>query len=243
MDRPDSGDEAGGESEQESLPELDLGESMSNITPEAQKMLDTFTNKLLEKLEENVAKKVVVPASKGSHVHDRKLFGKAVKDKKDCICCRMEKVVNASANKGASIKLNIPELVDDEPCQEIPLHEEPSKEEKAADATSAASCSSDEPLMTATVDPGDSTLVPQPLQDVSTPVFKTPQKSDQFLFKTPKKSSEKTPGKSLALLSPHLRHIPASPAACLALSPRLGSPARSPARPRIRHASSLDTPV
>merc|ERR1712142_687121 len=78
VDKPDSEEEF---SDQDSLPEIDIADQ--NITPEAQKILDTFANKLLEQLEENVAKDVVVPPLSPTQSQPKKLFGKAPEKGKD----------------------------------------------------------------------------------------------------------------------------------------------------------------
>ena len=90
LDKPESEEEEEeSEEDEEGAPELEL--SPDNITPEAQKILDTFANQLLEKLEENVAKNVVqVGSCEGSgQAHGK---GKK-KGEKDCICCKLEAVL------------------------------------------------------------------------------------------------------------------------------------------------------
>ena len=89
LDKPESEEEEEeSEEDAEGAPELEL--SPDNITPEAQKILDTFANQLLEKLEENVAKNVVqVGSCESSQSHGK---GKK-KGEKDCICCKLEAVL------------------------------------------------------------------------------------------------------------------------------------------------------
>lgn len=234
LDKPDSEEEF---SDQDSLPEIDLCES--NITPEAQNILDTFANRLLEQLEENVAKNVVVvPTSK-----EKKLFGKSDEKgkKKSCICCKMEKVVNRRKMGATETQTNKSQS-DKETGLDQSETNDISVECKNQEASSV-SVPKDEEVVP---QPGPSSLV------VTTPTFKTPKKSDSFQFKTPVKASLTTPQKA-SLLSPQTprsRHIPASPLhqfsprgsrLAIPLTPSRRSPSRTPTR--SRHVSSLDTPV
>jgi len=234
VDKPDSEEEF---SDQDSLPEIDFGES--NITPEAQNILDTFANRLLEQLEENVAKNVVVvPTSK-----EKKLFGKSDETgkKKSCICCKMEKVVNRRKMGATETKANKSQS-EKETGLDKSESNDISVECKNQEASSVSVTKDDEVVP----QPGPSSLA------VTTPTFKTPKKSDSFQFKTPVKASLTTPQKA-SLLSPQTprsRHIPASPLhqfsprgsrLAIPLTPSRRSPSRTPTR--SRHVSSLDTPV
>ena len=97
VDKPESDDEFDeeedgddGEGEGGNPPVLDLNDA--TITPDAQKILDTFANKLLVKLEENVAMNVV-------QIGDASEEGKKGKKHKsgaDCICCKLEAVSSRS---------------------------------------------------------------------------------------------------------------------------------------------------
>ena len=82
--------------------DMELGTEINlrdtDITPEAQKILDTFANQLLEKIEEKVAENVVQIEPQHS-LQNKKLFGKhedkGKKSKDDnCICCKVrEKLI------------------------------------------------------------------------------------------------------------------------------------------------------
>ena len=94
--RPESEEDKDEEEEVELGSEINLQDT--DMTPEAQKILDTFANKLLEQIEEKVAENVVHIQPKDAF-KDKKLFGesapskgKKVEDKKkdkDCICCKV----------------------------------------------------------------------------------------------------------------------------------------------------------
>ena len=84
------------EDDVDSLPELGLEDA--EVTPEAQRILDTFANKLLEQLEDSHVKNIVFVED--NKVSERKLFGKSEdkictdkKDGKNCISCRLNSCI------------------------------------------------------------------------------------------------------------------------------------------------------
>ena len=102
VDKPESEDDEDdeedededGEDEGGNPPVLDLNDA--TMTPDAQKILDTFANKLLVKLEENVAMNVVQVDDACQDGGRDKHKGKAGKRGKDCICCKLEAVSSRS---------------------------------------------------------------------------------------------------------------------------------------------------
>ena len=230
--------------------ELNLGEM--DINPEAQEILDTFANKLLEQVDK-LAERNVIQIEPKQPITERKLFGQASKKKEDenCICCKVEGIVNSrkpyerqrlsSQMFEAVLTESTKDYVEDKkPEQEVTPEKSPVK--------------SDSP---------------------PAPVFKTPKKNDDFIFKTPIKTvggalttpvktpgssggiapvirgitpvsadqpaSLTTPQKSLLLspTTPVSRHIPASP---VLFSP-VSRISMTPTSSRTRHQSSLHTPI
>ena len=94
--QPESEEDKDEEEEVELGSEINLQDT--DMTPEAQKILDTFANKLLEQIEEKVAENVVHIQPKDAF-KDKKLFGESAPSKrkkaedkekdKDCICCKV----------------------------------------------------------------------------------------------------------------------------------------------------------
>merc|ERR1719317_695137 len=239
------------DSDQDSLPEIDFGEQ--NITPEAQNILDTFANRLLEQLEENVAKNVVRPPSSPTQSHQKKLFGKPPekgKNDKGCICCKMEKVVGRQKHRELEPEKERQIVCEEkEPTQQENKTEEMvvQKEDESLGKEVGTGCTESDQLGTVSQSGSSGT-------DNTPPTFKTPKKSDIFQFKTPVKTSLTTPQKA-SLLSPRTprsRHILASPLhqfsprgsrLAVPLTPSRKSPSPSRTPNRSRHPSSLDTPI
>ena len=218
------------QSESEDDEELELGSELNlqdtDITPEAQQILDTFANQLLEKIEEKVAENVVHIQPKPAF-ENKKLFGptnstlkgKHVKEK-DCICCKVESIVRS--RKSASPPApHVEEKTEETECKSQVT---PEKAPERNTETSPSFPSSKSPDF----------------------VFKTPIKTVAGLLTTPSKAAPRLEGITsledrALLLSPATptRHIPASPVAGL-FSPLSRTPLSAR---RSRHQSSLHTPT
>lgn len=93
MDKPESGEEDDEDEDEddEGAPEIDLDKA--TITPEAQEILDTFANQLLNKLEEYEKREVVqLGKEDGGEEADACKGKKGQRKGEDCICCRLEAV-------------------------------------------------------------------------------------------------------------------------------------------------------
>ena len=237
--------------ESEDDEEVELGSELNlqdtEITPEAQQILDTFANKLLEKIEEKVEENVVHIQPKPAF-ENKKLFGPTNpttkgRHAKDCICCKVESIVrsrkSASPPPPAVPFAFSKEKTDTEmKSQIIPekAHEEKTETESKSQVTPEKA-------------PEGNTKTSSSLPSSKSPdfVFKTPIKTVAGLLTTPSKTPTRletiTSLEDRAkLLSPTTptRHIPASPVAGL-FSP-LSS--RSPLfSRRARHQSSINTPT
>ena len=226
---------------------VELALTDKDITPAAQKILDTFANQLLWKLEEGVQHNVLQLASNNSAKSVEAKGGSALQAKtgadvrKDCICCKMEGVIKGK-RRSHEIPLSLSGLEDllgsvdrdvlknaeegkrTEPSLETPERKDKSETEK-------------------------SEMFPKH-------IFKTPSKADFLVFKTPVKTisgSLTTPIKSFGGVSPmrpsrksvtprkgserSLVLSPPSSHLSVPLTPSRCSDSRS------RHKSSIQTPV
>ena len=100
-DYEDDDEDEDGEDNGGNAPVLDLNDA--TLTPDAQKILDTFANKLLVKLEENVAMNVVQvddTCKDGGKKKHKGKSGKRGSADADCICCKLEAVSSRSKKQG-----------------------------------------------------------------------------------------------------------------------------------------------
>ena len=231
----------------------------TDVNPEAQKILDTFANKLLEQIEEKVAENVLQIHPKHSGEKGKASKDKDNKDCKDCIGCKLENMVKS--------RKSVERL-------EKPTNLETEKNEDNLEEIAKEIDAVIPDYINVTPDRGELLKGSVKTKEISpTANLKTPKKKDDFVFKTPIKTvggalttpikgitpvkgitplesktepSLTTPQKSL-LLSPKTpvsRHIPASPVIfspvsytrVVPLTP--GSGGR-----RTRHQSSLHTPT
>ena len=225
---------------------VELALTDKDITPAAQKILDTFANQLLWKLEEGVQNNVLQLASNSSAKSVEAKGGSALQTEtggeggKDCICCKMEGVIKGKRKSHEGLSLSgLDDLLGSVDGNVLQKTEEEKRTDPSLETPERKDKSETE----------KSEVFPKH-------IFKTPSKADFLVFKTPVKTisgSLTTPIKSIEGVSP-LRPSRKSVTPrklserSLVLSPPSNhlsvplTPSRSPDS-RLRHKSSIQTPV